>query len=138
MHGAKLAAATTFRGGLRRFAEARTVHGECGGYMVLGESMVDAAGQEHRMVGLLSVRTSFAQRKLHLGYRDAELFGSSAIGSPGTHLRGHEFHYASVITLGQDPPFAMVRDAYGSSPAPAGSSRANVTGSFFHFIAAAS
>lgn len=135
LHGGQLAAATRFLDGLRRFAETRSVHGECGGYMTLGESMVDATGQEHRMAGLLSVCTSFARRKLHLGYRDAELIGDSALGPHGTRLRGHEFHYASVTTSGDDPPFAMVRDAYGSSASPSGSRRANVTGSFFHCIA---
>ena len=138
LHGAQLAGATTFLDGLRRFAETHPVHGECGGYMVLGESMVDAAGQEHRMAALLSVRTSFAKRKLHLGYRDVELLASGALGPRGAHLRGHEFHYAIVTCLGDDLPFAMVQDAYGSSPSASGSRRANVTGSFFHCIAAMS
>jgi cobyrinic acid a,c-diamide synthase len=38
---------------LRRFAETRPVHGECGGYMVLGEGLVDAGGATHAMAGLL-------------------------------------------------------------------------------------
>ena len=49
--------------------ETRPVHGECGGYMVLGESLEDAAGHAHAMTGLLGHATSFAKRKLHLGYR---------------------------------------------------------------------
>ena len=32
----------------------------------------------------------------------------------GTRLRGHEFHYASIETPGDDPPFATVADAYGA------------------------
>ena len=43
--------------GLRRFAETRPVHGECGGYMVLGESLEDKAGRRHAMTGLLGHAT---------------------------------------------------------------------------------
>lgn len=138
LHAGRLAAAEVFGAGLRGFAESRPVHGECGGYMVLGETLVDAEGAEHRMTGLLSVRTSFARRKLHLGYRDAETTSEGCFGPAGTRLRGHEFHYASVETVGTDEPFALVRDAYGGQAVPAGSRRGPVSGSFFHCIAAGS
>jgi cobyrinic acid a,c-diamide synthase len=88
------------------------------------------------MAGLLSVSTSFAQRKLHLGYRIARLSADSCLGHAGTQLRGHEFHYASVTVPGADLPFAWVSDAYGSDPAPDGHRRGMVSGSFFHVIAA--
>ncbi|MDT8267243.1 cobyrinic acid a,c-diamide synthase, partial [Roseomonas sp. DSM 102946] len=47
LHAPALAAATRFREGLRRFAGAHPVHGECGGFMVLGEALQDAAGAWH-------------------------------------------------------------------------------------------
>ncbi len=135
LHAGRLASASHFLQGLRRFAETRLVHGECGGYMTLGASLTDAAGVAHRMAGLLSVETSFAKRKMNLGYRDATLLADSALGRAGQRLRGHEFHYASVTTLGGDEPFARIGDAYGAEPAPAGSRRGCVTGTFFHAIA---
>ena len=55
------------------FAETRAVHGECGGYMVLGAGLVDADGTRHAMCGLLGLETSFAKRKMQLGYRRAVL-----------------------------------------------------------------
>jgi cobyrinic acid a,c-diamide synthase len=100
--------------------------------------MTDAQGAIHSMANLLSVSTSFARRKLHLGYRQAALAADGCLGSAGTRLRGHEFHYASVEANGDDAPFAMVSDAYGAEPAPAGSRRGHVSGSFFHVIAVAS
>ncbi len=135
LHGERLAQSLTFMTGLRAFAETRPVHGECGGYMVLGQSLADAGGRVHPMAGLLSVETSFAKRKLHLGYRDARLLSDSCFGPAGTRLRGHEFHYATIVEEGSDAPFAEVTDAYGGSPAQAGSRRGNVTGSFFHVLA---
>jgi cobyrinic acid a,c-diamide synthase len=137
LHAGRLAAATRFREGLRRFAETRPVHGECGGYMALGESLVDAAGVAHPMAGLLGVTTNFAERRMTLGYREARIAADCALGAKGALLRGHEFHYATIVATGGDDPFAFVRDVYGAPPAPAGSRRGRVTGSFFHAIAEA-
>jgi cobyrinic acid a,c-diamide synthase len=136
LHVGRLAAASNFMRGLRRFAEGRPVHGECGGYMVLGKVLTCADGAAHPMAGLLGVSTSFAKRKLHLGYREASLTGASCLGPAGTRLRGHEFHYASITDPGHDEPLAIVVDAYGSDPVPTGSRRGPVSGSFFHVIAA--
>jgi cobyrinic acid a,c-diamide synthase len=137
LHAGRLAAATRFREGLRRFAETRPVHGECGGYMALGGSLTDASGVAHPMAGLLSVETSFAKRRMTLGYREARIASDCALGPVGAILRGHEFHYATIAAAGADDPFAFVRDVYGSAEAPSGSRRGLVTGSFFHAIAEA-
>jgi cobyrinic acid a,c-diamide synthase len=104
--------------------------------MVLGTSLTDAGGVNHPMAGLLGVSTSFARRKLHLGYRNAQLIDDGCLGPAGTQLRGHEFHYVSVEAAGADAPFALVSDAYDSEPVPTGSRRGLVSGSFFHVIAA--
>ena len=61
LHAGRLAAATRFRGGFRRFAETRPVHGECGGYMALGESLIDASGAVHAMAGLLGVENELCK-----------------------------------------------------------------------------
>ncbi|WP_439499565.1 cobyrinate a,c-diamide synthase [Bosea sp. (in: a-proteobacteria)] len=135
LHAGRLAAADRFMTSLRSFAETRPVHGECGGYMVLGRSLVDAEGASHAMAGLLSVETSFAKRKMNLGYRRAVLRADGPLGPAGQALTGHEFHYATILSQGEDEPFAMVTDPHGSPPTPAGSRRGLVSGSFFHAIA---
>jgi len=136
LHAGRLAAASRFLDGLRDFARTKPVHGECGGYMVLGTSLTDAEGTRHPMAGLLSVETSFARRRMNLGYRNAVLAADGPLGQAGAQLSGHEFHYATVVSQGEDPPFAMVTDPHGSAPAPTGSRRGRVSGSFFHAIAA--
>jgi cobyrinic acid a,c-diamide synthase len=135
LHAGALAAAQTFRNGLAKFAETRAVHGECGGYMVLGEGLVDAQGGRHSMTGLLGHATSFADRKLHLGYRHACLRVDSVLGSTGARLRGHEFHYATLIATGNDEPLADLADSHGRPLGPAGGRRGRVSGTFFHAIA---
>lgn len=136
LHAGRLAAASTFRAGLARFAQDRPVHGECGGYMVLGRSLEDAKGVRHPMTGLLGHATSFARRRLHLGYREAVLRAACPIGAAGAVLRGHEYHYATITEAGADDPLCDLRDGLGKSLGPAGGQRGYVSGSFFHVIAA--
>ncbi|MBR0932367.1 cobyrinate a,c-diamide synthase [Bradyrhizobium jicamae] len=134
LHAGRLAANTRFRSALCSFAETRPVHGECGGYMVLGTALTDADGARHEMVGLLGLETSFAKRRMHLGYRLAELAAPVPGYPAGTRLRGHEFHYSTIIVQ-PDTPLAVVRDATGAAVAETGSRRDNTTGTFFHLIA---
>jgi cobyrinic acid a,c-diamide synthase len=135
LHAGRLAAAANFMEGLRRFAATRPVHGECGGYMVLGRALTAADGRPHPMAGLLPVTTSFAKRKLALGYRTARLLDDHPLGRAGTILRGHEFHYATGIEDSGNAPFADMTDAYGGDWRPAGSRLGNASGTFFHIIA---
>jgi cobyrinic acid a,c-diamide synthase len=137
LHPDALAAARRFADGLRRFAETRPVHGECGGYMVLGQGLEDAGGRRHAMTGLLGHATSFAERKLHLGYRSARLLADGVLGRRGTLIRGHEFHYATLTAPGDDEPFAEIADSEGRAPEKTGGKRGRVTGTFFHAIATA-
>ena len=136
LHAGALAAARNFAEGLRRFAETRPVHGECGGYMVLGQSLEDADGQRHVMTGLLGHATSFARRKLHLGYRTARLLADGVLGAKDTIVRGHEFHYASLTSAGTDDGFAELCDGEGRALGTSGGRRGRVSGTFFHAIAA--
>lgn len=135
LHAGAIAAAGGFLAGLRAFAAEKPVHGECGGYMVLGAGLVDASGHRHAMAGLLGLETSYEKRRLHLGYRRATLLSDGPLGPVGTVLSGHEFHYASILASGNDAPLAEVVDAHGGVPAPDGSRRGRVSGSFFHVIA---
>lgn len=136
LHAGRLAAAERFRAGLTAFAQTRPVHGECGGYMALGQGLVDKDGTRHRMAGLLGLETSFAKRRMHLGYRLAELLAPMPGAAQGARLRGHEFHYATILSQ-PDAPLARVTDATGAEIAETGARRGRVTGSFFHLIARA-
>jgi cobyrinic acid a,c-diamide synthase len=136
LHAGTIAAAETFLAGLRAHASHRPVHGECGGYMVLGEALVDKGGDTHRMAGLLGLVTSHAQRRMHLGYRQATLLAPVAGLPAGARLTGHEFHYSTIVSQ-TDAPLADVADAEGNAVPETGSAQGHVTGSFFHLIAAA-
>ena len=133
LNAGAISAASTFLGGLRRHAETRHVHGECGGYMVLGEALIDKDGTRHAMAGLLGLVTSYEKRKFHLGYRRAVLEAPMPGFDAGAALRGHEFHYSTILKQ-PDAPLAAVADADGKPVPETGSRRGQVTGTFFHLI----
>jgi cobyrinic acid a,c-diamide synthase len=135
LHAGRLAAATNFLGALR--TGDKTIYGECGGYMVLGEALTDTAGVTHRMARLLPLKTSFAERRRHLGYRTARSLSSGLLGSEGARFRGHEFHYATIVEESGEPLFAT-GDADGNDLGRAGLRRGSVFGSFIHLIDTAS
>lgn len=139
LHAGTLAAANTFRNGLKAFAQTRAVHGECGGYMALGAGLVDKDGNRHEMAGLLGLETSFAKRKFHLGYRRATLNAPIPGAQAGAQLRGHEFHYATILEE-PDTPLAQITDSNGLTVPETGTYRSTsgggqVSGTFFHLIA---
>ncbi|MHA1522907.1 MAG: cobyrinate a,c-diamide synthase [Alphaproteobacteria bacterium] len=134
LHAGTLAANNTFLEGLRA-AKARgcLVHGECGGYMVLGDRLVDGDGNTHAMAGLLRLETSFATPRLTLGYRVAQILEPWGFCPGAARLRGHEFHYAQVLREVGEPLFEC-RSANGDLMGNAGLRQDNVSGSFFHLI----
>lgn len=132
LHAGQLAQACTFLGTLRKAAHTTEVYGECGGYMVLGDGLVDAQGTRHAMAGLLRLETSFAARKLHLGYRHL-----TPLHGPFEHaVPGHEFHYATTLMAKGEPLFTA-QDAEGQLLETIGLSNGHVHGSFAHVIDAA-
>lgn len=134
LYAQRISQADLFLKGVRDFSQTRAVHGECGGFMVLGKTLTDAKGTTVPMLGLIELETSFAKRKLHLGYRQARLATDHCLGKANRLLRGHEFHYATIIKE-EGAPFALVRDAYDAEEKPAGLRAGHVSGSFFHVIA---
>ncbi len=134
LHAGVLAMAQRFHGGLLTLASRSVpIHGECGGYMVLGQGLEDADGKRHQMAGLLQLETSFAQRSLHLGYRRARLCADGVLGAAGSEVLGHEFHYARTLST-NDSPLVECRDAAGALVPEGGARRGSVSGTFFHTI----
>ena len=134
LHAGRLAANRRFLDGLRaRAARGAAIYGECGGFMVLGQGLIDAEGERHRMAGLLPASTSFAKPALHLGYREMRLASATPLGSAGAAFRGHEFHYASLVEA-EGPPLFRASDGEGASLGDAGVIKGSVTGSFMHLI----
>ncbi|MDP5361665.1 MAG: cobyrinate a,c-diamide synthase [Paracoccaceae bacterium] len=127
LHAGRLADNSVFLDSLRQTKA--QIYGECGGYMTLGDALTDADGVTHRMAGLLRLQTSFATRKLHLGYRQL----TAKSGPLKGRWSGHEFHYATTLQA-EGPPLFDATDAEGTRLAPMGLIQNNVSGSFAHMI----
>ena len=131
LHVSKLTSNRSFLDAIRSFKG--VIYGECGGYMILGDGLIDADGQHHAMAGLLPLTTSFAKPKLHLGYRQLKPF----TGPWKQPLRGHEFHYSTIESQTGGEPLFHAYDAAGNDLGPIGQRIGNVMGSYAHIISAA-
>ena len=129
LHAGQLASNARFMDGLRRAALQGEIYGECGGYMTLGESLTDADGVPHKMAGLLRLETSFAKRRLHLGYRQLKSLGGPFSGD----LTAHEFHYATTMRAEGQPLF-KAQNAEGDQLPDMGLIQGRISGSFAHII----
>lgn len=133
LHAERLSKADSFLTGLRKAAQgARLIYGECGGYMVLGQALIDGEGRTYQMADLLPVTTSFARRKLHLGYRRLEHDG--ALPWPNV-LKAHEFHYSMIESQDEETPLFHASDASAHDLGSMGLRRNRVMGSYAHVIA---
>ena len=108
------------RKAVRRFAvdDGRPVYAECGGLMYLAESLEDADGRVHEMVGVLQARVTMRPPRMSLGYLGVTLTAPTPLGPAGTVARGQEFHFSTL-----SPVPASVPRAYGVT-APGGATRA--------------
>jgi cobyrinic acid a,c-diamide synthase len=131
LHGATLAAASHFKASLLAARDRDAlIYGECGGFMVLGEALVDKAGTSHAMAGLLPVTTRIDRPKRILGYR--RLVQSGDLPWP-SHLNGHEFHYSSA-KQSRLPPLFAATNARGDAMPPMGAVIGRVMGSYAHVV----
>ena len=91
LHAAKLSQNTRFLASLRAHHTAgKPILAECGGMMVLFETLTDIDGHGHRLAGLLPGATAMQERLCALG--------GQALALPQGELRGHAFHYSRAET----------------------------------------
>jgi len=132
LHAGRISAAGRFVGGLRDAAQAGVrIYGECGGYMVLGDGLIDGDGVRHAMAGLLPVTTSYAKRQRHLGYRRLKPLAGAPWDLP---LTAHEFHYSTLASEGEGERLYSASDARGDALGEVGLRRGSVSGSYMHVI----
>lgn len=132
LHAALLSTRQKFMDSLMNFARTGgLLYGECGGFMVLGQSLTDKDGATHRMAGLLPHETRIDRPKRVLGYR--RLTQSGVLPWPKS-LTGHEFHYSSARQIRGGTPLFTATDALGEELPPMGLVDGNVMGSYAHVI----
>ncbi|HID97843.1 MAG TPA: cobyrinate a,c-diamide synthase [Thermodesulfobacteriaceae bacterium] len=114
---------------VRRWAEnGGRIYAECGGFMYLTMGILDGDERFHSMVGIFPVLARMRKKRVALGYREVCLKDDCLIGSAGTMLRGHEYHYSRIDEMPPEVPrlYAVnngTEEGYGYK---------NVLGSYMH------
>lgn len=94
---AEIAGNQGFLEGLRQAAQSNMpLFAECGGYMVLGETLTDREGVTFDMAGIIPAQVQMQKKRAALGYREASSVQDSFLLKKGEVLRGHEFHYSTM------------------------------------------
>lgn len=132
LYAGRLSSADKFRQSMKKAANSgKAIYGECGGYMTLGQTLEDSAGKTHEMLGLLPLATSIKKSRLHLGYRKLVPSDTFFWNMP---LRGHEFHYSTILNEDAAQPLFHMHDALDNNLGTAGLISGRVAGSFVHII----
>ncbi len=96
-HAKKLAKNTIFKQKLKSLAEnGLPIYAECGGLMYLGEELV-LKEKSYPMVGIFPVSYSFSKKPKGHGYTIVSVVKENPYFKIGTEIKGHEFHYSSVL-----------------------------------------
>ena len=125
LHGEELSGASRWLTSLRAFSAAgKPILAECGGMMVLAESLETADGHVHAMAGLLPGRTVMQKRLAALGMMGL------ALSKKSEPIRGHAFHYSRFETTLE--PWLRATRTRDQQPGEAVYRAGSITASYFH------
>lgn len=92
LHAEALSQSTTWRSMKYHILQGVPCLAECGGMMMLGETLTDHQGKQWKMAGLLPIETKMQERLAALGYREDK-----------SGIKGHEYHHSRRIDLAALP-----------------------------------
>ncbi len=133
LHLPVLANAHNFQSAIRNAVKHNIpVYGECGGYMIMGKSIIGADKQRYNMIGVLNHITDFYNTRRTLSYQTASAIHPThrAFQQP---MKGHTYHYATTHTPAKTP-FIRLQNTHDSIPYMEGGIQNSAFGSFFHII----
>lgn len=139
VHASRLAANKAFLNSLAAAAnDLVPIYAECGGLMLLARS-IQWKGMRYPMAAVLPIDVKVDAHPQGHGYVELTVTEPNPFYPLGTTLRGHEFHYSSIIPQPEKPPTACaVRRGTGAYDKRDGVIRDNVWASYTHLHASAS
>lgn len=134
LYGERIAGNIAMRESIRRFhAEGGAILAECGGMMACCRAIEDAEGRRYDGWGLIPATIVMRKRFVALGYVTIETAVESLFGAPGTTLRGHEFHYSTLVSDHADAaPFVFNLLRRDDAPRPDGFGIDGLSASYAH------
>lgn len=114
LHLEKLSQNHSFLQSLRDFYRSgKTIYGECGGYMYLGCQVTDFEGETFPLAGLIPIAAEMTRKLQGMGYRKGVIQKNNFLGSAGSVVHGHEFHYSRMNFLSSEnssfPAFELLK-----------------------------
>jgi cobyrinic acid a,c-diamide synthase len=113
-------------------ASGRPIYAECGGMIYLSESLSIAEGVKYAMAGVLPLSIQMTGKLVKFGYVTVEFTDDCVLGSKGTTVRGHSFHYSSVVSRGEVATSYRVQYSMSGKEEFEGFREGNVLGSYVH------
>ncbi|WP_336782240.1 cobyrinate a,c-diamide synthase [Paenibacillus illinoisensis] len=105
---------------------------ECGGYMVLAETLTNREGLTYNMAGIIPAQVQMQVKRAALGYREARAVEDSFLLKKGEVVRGHEFHY-SIMTYQEEGDIPYAYETKGlRGMKQEGYARGNVVAGYTH------
>ena len=130
----RLADNLVFKDSVRLFVErGGPVYAECGGLMYLAKTLV-VDNKEFPMAGIFPASSVLNKRPQGLGYVELRARASNVFFREGQLIRGHEFHYSTMILDHNDQeswPFDVLR-GHGVDGAHDGLQVRNALGIYAH------
>lgn len=109
------------------------VYAECGGFVYLTAGMEASDNQAAAdFVGVFPARCRMLARRKALGYRQVELTDDVIIGTKGSLLRGHEFHYSEIGLMPEEIARCYKVSRQGVTLAAEGYRLRNCLASYIH------
>lgn len=113
MFASRLAANLTFLEGIRAAHKSGLpIYAECGGLMYLCRSVTDFDGRQHALAGIVPGECQMERKRKALGYVSATACVDNLLCRAGESLKGHEFHYSSIVfdEGAENPAFLLSKE----------------------------
>ncbi len=133
LYAAELSANNSLLQDVRDFAQAnKPIYAECGGLMLLGETLTILDAKSYPMAGVLPVAIEMTKALVHFGYADVEFAHDCLLGEKGTLVRGHSFHCSRILAHDSLRCIYRVHYSLSNRREPEGFVRGRVLGTYIH------
>jgi cobyrinic acid a,c-diamide synthase len=113
-------------------ASGRPIYAECGGMIYLSESLKTTDGVTYAMAGVLPLSIQMTAKLVRFGYVTVEFTEDCLLGIKGTTVRGHSFHYSSIVSRGDIATSYRLQYSMSGKEELEGFRQGNVLASYVH------
>jgi cobyrinic acid a,c-diamide synthase len=133
LHAEALSANQSMLSSIQDFAaSARPIYAECGGMIYLAQQLTLTDSHIHALAGVLPFAMEMTDSLVRFGYVAVELTHDCLLGSRGTSLRGHSFHYSRIANQPAIETAYRLRYSLSKQESAEGYTIGNILASYIH------